>query len=422
MSPGARAPRGTDHGRPAWIARSLRISRFLGAMLLALVAAEATVRIGVRFLPGVRMLAEPNGARRNEPETFAEFQRAYREHLIPNRSWYGFPCNSLGFHDREFAAEVPPGTLRVVALGDSFTHGPVPYSRSYLALAEALLVLAWDRGDGKKAVQLDNLGVPASGITDYRLVYSFVGRALEPDVVLVTLYLGNDPRDFVDPVHFGPERVLPASYLLTFAGRAGRLFQEQLRSKGEAGGGETTPNGAISAAAVPGAAPRAVRYSDDEGAFARPSFSDEAFAPILRRELEMLARPGTPLPGPDWDGFRRALAALVDDVERDGARVVLALAPARLQIYPDELRATAARESVSLADVDPDLPNREVAAFAKERGLSLIDLTPALRDARSSGGRLYRPNDTHWGLRGNTIAAAELARRLAELDLPRPAS
>jgi hypothetical protein len=362
------------------------------------------------------LLAEPRGARRNEPETFAEFQEAFREHLIPNRSWYGFPCNSLGFHDREFPADVSPGTLRIVALGDSFTFGLVPYPRSYLTLAEALLILAWDRGDGTKAIEIDNLGVPASGITDYRLVYSFVGRALEPDVVLVTLYLGNDPHDFLDPVHFGAERVLPASYLVTFAERAGRLFLEQRRRAGEIAPGPSTPEaggGRVKAAEEKAA----VSYSDETGELAQPSFSDEAFAPILRVELEAFALPDAPIPRPDWDGFRRALVSLVDDVERDGARVVLALAPSRLQIYGAELLATAARENVPLADVDPDLPNREVAAFAKERGLPVIDLTPALREASSSGGPLYRPNDTHWNLRGNTIAAAALSRGLAELDL-----
>src|SRR5690606_18290337 len=120
-------------------ARLLRgLAAVLGSLLLAVVAGEIVVRLAASHMPGVRLLAEPLGTRRREPQTCAELLHAYRDHLVPFRVWKGFRCNSLGFHDVEFRRERTPGTFRIVGLGDSFAYGNVTYGRSYLTLAEAL--------------------------------------------------------------------------------------------------------------------------------------------------------------------------------------------------------------------------------------------------------------------------------------------
>ncbi|MEW6272989.1 MAG: hypothetical protein AB1689_27240 [Thermodesulfobacteriota bacterium] len=402
--------------RPPAGRRARALLPVLGGLLLSVAAGEALVRLAATSLPGVRLLAEPLGTRRDEPQTFAELQHAYRDHVVPFREWNGFRCNSLGFHDVEFRREKAPGTLRIVALGDSFAYGSVTYGRCYLTLAEALLVL--DSGDSgataARAVEIDNLGVPASGIADYRVVWQLVGRDLAPDLVVVTLYLGNDPRDFADATRFGgPRRPWQSSWLLTFLRRSATLAAERWRVRRS---DRTTPPAPPGDATQERAAPAA--WTEDD----RAVFSDEAFAGIQALELEMLARPGAALRGPGWDAFLAALAGLVDAVARDGVPVALALAPSRLQVHASELAAVAARARVPLEDLDPDLPQQRIAAFAAERGVPLVDLTPALRRAAATDGALYQRNDTHWNVRGNAVAGIELARRLVELGVVPPAT
>lgn len=211
------------------------LARTALVLALSFLAAEATVRFAAGRIPGVRTLAQPTGTRVRDPESFAEFQHAYRDHLVSYREMYGFRCNSLGFHDLEFQRAMPPGGMRIVALGDSFAFGTVPYGHLYLTLAEALLLLARTRDAVAAPLAIDNLGVPASGIADYRLVYALVGRELAPDLVLVTLYLGNDPRDYADAARFGGTRRWPDSWLVTFLRRAARLALERARRPSEPG-------------------------------------------------------------------------------------------------------------------------------------------------------------------------------------------
>jgi hypothetical protein len=386
------------------------VLRLAALVAVSALAGEATVRVAAHWLPGVRTLAEPRGTRVRDPETFAEFQHAYRDHLTPYRELHGFRCNSLGFHDLEPVPALPPGGMRIVALGDSFAYGTVPYGHSYLTLVEAFLLLARQRGGAGAPLVVDNLGVPASGIADYGLVYAFVGRDLGPDLVLVTLYLGNDPRDYADDARFGRERGLPGSYLVTFLRRASRLARESSVAA-------TAPTGEPGAAAPDaGVVQPQRRYGDDSPEFRAPVFSDEAIAEILQGELTVLARPGAPLRLPDWDAFERALTRLLGEVGQN-APVVLALAPSRLQVHPEELRAAATRAGLDPADLDADLPNLRVAALARRLGVPVVDTTPVLRRHAAAGERLYRPNDTHWSLRGNALAAEEVARRLVELGL-----
>src|SRR5262249_25801090 len=108
----------------------------------------------------------------------------------------------------------------------------------------------------------------------------------------------------------------------------------------------------------------------------------------------------------------RALDDLVGAIWLDGHRVVLALAPTRLQVYPHELETTIERSAPRAADYDPHAPRPWLTAHPRSRGLAVRDTADPLRAAATSGERLYLVNDTHWNIRGNHVAGEELARGL----------
>jgi hypothetical protein len=78
----------------------------------------------------------------------------------PGSGIYGFPVNSRGFLDTEFS-EPSSGSFRVVALGDSFAFGVVPYPDNYLTLLEADLAQAGVRAE------VFNMGIPRTAPADY---------------------------------------------------------------------------------------------------------------------------------------------------------------------------------------------------------------------------------------------------------------
>src|SRR5215472_4056700 len=106
--------------------------------------------------------------------------------------------NALGFREPRLPAPKPPGTVRIVVLGDSFTQGyGVDESDAYPRRLEALLG-AWDRS---RSYEVINLGVPGSSPPDYLYNLREVGLAYHPDVVVVGV-MANDVGD-IDVRHLG---------------------------------------------------------------------------------------------------------------------------------------------------------------------------------------------------------------------------
>ena len=106
--------------------------------------------------------------------------------------WFaGAPAhtNSLGFRDtRDYALAKPPGTFRIVVLGDSVTfgHGAL-YETSYPYLLEQRL-REW-RPDVKWEVW--NLGVPGYNTAQELAYLNEVGGRYAPDLVIVGFFLND---------------------------------------------------------------------------------------------------------------------------------------------------------------------------------------------------------------------------------------
>jgi hypothetical protein len=100
--------------------------------------------------------------------------------------------NSLGFRDVEHAEGKPADTLRIVALGDSFTYGVgANYAETYLARVEQ--ALNEDTG-ARRRVEIIKLGMPRHFPLLERRTLEEIGARFAPDVVMVALL----PNDVVD--------------------------------------------------------------------------------------------------------------------------------------------------------------------------------------------------------------------------------
>ena len=390
----------------------------------ALAVGEGLVRVAARWSPTVRDLAVP--AREREPQAFASleaFLASKPTQVVPHRNWFNYWNNALGLNDVEFAIPKPPGRFRILALGDSFTFGLVPYPYAVMTLLEARLR---DRCPGTD-LEVLNFGIGGTQVRDYRILATLALERYEPEFVLVNFYAGNDAPNVFRLVH-EPRRersVLEVSRLWMFGRNTLRLW----RGVDDLGAGRspsTRPAGGV----VPrGGEPvdPARHVSERDPALTGPIFTDDAWVAIQAEEMRRFYRPADPaVVDRAWEPILGDLETIRAEVGRRGRRMALTVYPSALQVIPAELAGLVAElrrrpryAMLSVDALDPALPNRQLARYCQRAALPCLDLTPVFVDAsHASADALYKQRDAHWTIRGNRIAAEAQAEFLAGLVCP----
>lgn len=322
-----------------------------------------------------------------EPNALGTYLRPgyEREHFTSEYSMY-VRTNALGLRGPEIAVDRRPGSVRVLALGDSFTFGyGVDAERSWPArLAE----LARGRGVPVEVVNAGFSGFSPSGYLRY---VREVGSRLDPDLIVVALFVGNDVLDEV--VHERPD--------LTRAQRA--LIQAR-------------------------------HFHADRGMTAGPLVEVRRLAQTLLpnlSELIVLARvkllhalgghrptfdhvldpdPPDEIRG-GWDRLFSSLEAIQRIATHEGRALAAIIIPFHDQV-------TQARFDPTLV---PDLPQQRISAFCERVRLRCLDLLPVLR-AHARPNDLYYLSDGHWTHVGHQVAASALdewLRSTGSWPLPR---
>lgn len=362
-------------GRGRWFAR--RPLRWLDLVLCNLCLLAVGLEVGIAAVAQVSDSPLLVQVSRFRQDTIARYRGQ------PGALHHGHPFNSRGFYDTEWDQARDPERFRIVALGDSFAVGIVPYRMNFLTLLDEAL----------PGAEVLNLGIPATEPQEYRFLYTLEGAALDPDLVLVCVFVGNDITTYRTPPFLDPE----GWYLFTVPARLAALVAEARRRGVEldqvaTAGGDETDGGPS--------------YHDDPD-LEKPSLSREKYLDV---ELRRLANCHVKRRQEFEDTFE-ILAAL--DAQT-GHRMVIALIPDELQVDDDLYEEIfAANPAIERRKFDRDRPQRLFADFCADRDIPLVDLLPALRRATEEG-RCYHRNDSHWNARGNRVAAEVLAGALAE--------
>jgi hypothetical protein len=150
-----------------------------GLFLLLLEAILAIVRINtksdVRFVPGMEGTYIPHAYYRHTKEGFSE----------------GY-FNSHGFRDYERSYAKPPGSFRILVLGDSYVEAlQVALENSFPALLEKKL------NENSTSIKFEvlNLGQSGFGTADEYMRYLHFGISYRPDLVILAFLTGNDIRN-----------------------------------------------------------------------------------------------------------------------------------------------------------------------------------------------------------------------------------
>lgn len=211
-----------SYGRP--LPRWMRTLRSLvvvtcASTLLALAGVEAALRVADRPafepLPG-------SGRHAPDPDVGHVYFPRHSQRLQSREYSIEWKSNSQGVRaERDFGPK-PPGVVRVLACGDSFTEGAqVPYRETWPAALEACLIESLGAG----RVEVVNAGFPGFGtVNEARWIAKF-GAALEPDLVLVAL-TANDLLENQVPLQYGARDGMLVSSTSTDRDRARWEYRE----------------------------------------------------------------------------------------------------------------------------------------------------------------------------------------------------
>ena len=302
----------------------------------------------------------------------------------PGAPHYDTRLNSRGFNDEERAISRPPGVdHRVVAIGDSFAFGTVPYADNYLRLAEQ--ALARDAN-----VEVVKMGVAGTEPRDYLAILVEEALAYRPDLVMVGFYTGND-FEARERKAYEHSYVATLGNFLWHMGRAGRTV---VITDGDGG-------------------PRAY---DDQA----PSLPADRFLQIQVERSRIYTDTDAWLEG----ATARAVGYLTDMrnvTRRAGAGFLVVIIPDEVQVdaaLQDQLAVLLNR---SREAIDFTRPTRGIVHALGQQDIRVLDLLPLFVE-QGRHTRLYRPLDTHWNRAGNRLAAEAVARELGEVLRVRPAA
>lgn len=321
--------------------------------------------------------------------------------------------NAQGLRDRPHAIEKPPGTFRIVVLGDSFME-------SYQVALEESLPFRLQEQLAPRGVEVVNLGIGGYGTAQQLLYLEQEGLRYAPDLVVLAFFGANDVSNnsrAIEGALMGEDdpTVFSRPYATTTAldaplawtpPDAGRMAPLAARWHARRDSAQDALRRFVQPAMVVNLLEQATAQM-----IARMT-QREPYDPSWLFGWPLLASVPLPKAARAWDEawlVTRRLLLEMDRVARGaGARFAVLLVPAHTQVAPEELAAIAQRHP-ELA-FDPGKLGRELAGFATAAGIPLLDPTPELRAAHASGTRVYHwLEDHHWNAAGHALVAERLA-------------
>jgi hypothetical protein len=371
---------------------------------LALAAASLLLALGTLEIAARALLARPA-----EPiaSQYTEFdpllgwrhKRGARARF-PQGDYF---INGVGLRDRERSYQAPPGTFRLLALGDSFAEGfSVALEDSVAQVLERSLARA------DCPVEVIAAGTVGYSTDQEYLYYREEGQRFAAQVVVLFFY-------YNDIVYNARESVGPAPKpLLTFKGGVPKLKTSPLAAPPSAqqqARGLAAPGGSVAWAwareRLLSGAPRAYDALAALGLFARRE--------PLRAGAELLVYSRKPPREVEdaWAQTVNVLRALRDETGERGARLIVVYVPSKMEVLERDWELTRARYGVDDANWDRRRVARGLLEAGRALGLAVLDLTEALRrQERGPARSTYHAQGGHWNRLGHATAALELESAL----------
>jgi hypothetical protein len=393
---------------------ALATRRLLGNFLLLLLSsALALLALELAF----RILRARAGGGKEQLE------RARYTEYDPLLGWHKVPGARVTYHRREYDVEVvinddglrdpprspepAPGTLRILAAGDSFLEG-------YTVALEQTVTQQLERQLGEQGCRAEviNGGTTAYSTDQELLFYRSQGARYHPSIVTLFFFyndiLYND-RQF----YFGLNKPI---FQMTDEGLT--LHRYPVRrpptptpAPEPAGPEQSSPEGSALLEWIGERLWTSAPRLYDALASARLWEPMRRVAP--RTELRVYGVRRIEVLEEAWLKTEAILRTFRDEVTASGARFLVVYVPSRMEVQDDSWNLTQAL----YRDVqfERDAVARRLRGLGERNDFAVLDLTQAVRAAdRGLLGRPYFRFDGHWTARGHAAAAGALHTFLNE--------
>lgn len=295
--------------------------------------------------------------------------------------------NGAGVRDDEEIGPKAPGERRILVLGDSLVLSvQVPFAQTFTEQLERRLNEARAE-DGGVTYRVVNGGVQGYGPVEELLFFRSLVDRVRPDLVLVTVFVGNDA-----------EEALTSQPKLEPARPAAEVLRESVVTQVR----RTVRRSMVLQVLRLRIVAATDRFRTTAGPPEPPLQSYAANpAPRIPRGVALT---------------RDLLGQLAGEADRAGARTAFLLMPARFQV--DDADYGRLRDIVAAAggELRRDAATERFTAALGELDRPMLDLLPVLRGA-PAGPDLFFQENVHLTLRGHAVVGEALARFVREQSL-----
>jgi hypothetical protein len=314
-----------------------------------------------------------------------------------------FDINSQGLREDHVIGPPAVGVTRLLNLGDSFTFGMgVNADQAFPALLNGAVA-----ADGGK-VESINAGVFGYGTDNEAAWLRTYGWPLQPRIVLVGFFVGNDVKD----VMLGMDK--------TTVDKDGRLVaaSASLQAMGQPAAAEETGDAPAAGGGVKGW----LEQNSHAYLFLRNVYyrltgaATKVQKPTIFDSASFFLKDQPPEISAGWDKTLAILDAMRADAQAHRATLVVVAIPTREQAQDTYWAEMQRQFGLSDAALQRDLPQRQLAAWAARTESPLIDLLPGFTAAGKTK-LLYFRTDRHWNAGGHALAATLIRQGLTRLGL-----
>jgi hypothetical protein len=224
------------------------------------------------------------------------------------------------------------------------------------------------------------MGIPGIGPQHYLALLANEGIQLQPDMVIVSFFIGNDFTDAMFKRKTKFYQYFAVATLIKFFIDLNRKYEGRVIHVGAS-------------------------YDDNA-----PSFTEEAYLNLEKnRSLIYMKRKPFKKEFADVIGYLVRIKQLCDQ-NMIALRVVII--PDELQVNPVLQAKVLKALNTSSDELDFTLPNRFLNEQLKVHRIDHVDLLDDFSSA-SAQTNLYKPNNSHWNIAGNKLAADILTRYIS---------